>query len=104
LGKIELVVRREDITIIPIILRHIVAAMRWHNAPRFHLGQRCDQVVIAGVPVSGATIGGLQCGWCLFATAGFAPALLQVNWRNAERLLQLIDVTQLGGERLNDFL
>jgi hypothetical protein len=40
----------------------------------------------------------------LFATAGFAPALLQVNRRNAEHLLQLIDITKISGERLNDFL
>jgi hypothetical protein len=67
LGKIELVVCREEIIFILIILWCIVAVMRWHSAPRFYSGWWHDREVIAGVAMCCATVGTVLCGRHRFA-------------------------------------
>jgi hypothetical protein len=69
--------------------------------PEVPLGRWRDRVVIVGVPVCGTASGSLQCSW--FAAVRVPPALLQAYQCNAKRLLLLIDVTNLAGERANDF-
>jgi hypothetical protein len=104
LRKVEFVVSWKEVVVVLIVLRCEVVMVRRHRTPWFHLGQMCDRVILARVPVCGVAIGGLQCGRHLFAAAGVALALLQANQRDAHHLPLLIDVTHLGGERVNDFL
>jgi hypothetical protein len=104
LRKVEFVVSWKEVVVVLVVLWCEVVMVRRHRTPRFHPGQMCDRVVLARVPIHGAAIGDLQCGRCLFAAVGLALALLQANQRDAHRLLLLIDVTHLCGERANEFL
>jgi hypothetical protein len=102
-GKVELVVRREEIDVVLIVLLSVVAAVRGHGSPSFCPGQWCNRVAITRVLIYRAAVGSLPCWRCRFAAVVVTPVLFQADQHNAECLLLLINVTHLGGEHAHDF-